>query len=264
MELSSTMVLEELLGVLEQSPSLILEKVVERPANNQKNRGILRSGRVSKKSDFFIYDGSIYNTKSNHEDDNPLTYEGAMEDFNSKIWKQAMDAEMNSMKSNMMWELIDLPVMIKPIGCNWIFKKKRNAEGKMETHKARLVRKGYTQKEGIDYNGTFSLVAMLKSIHILLSIIAALDYEIWQMYVKLAFLNGYLDETIYMAQPTGYVVKRKEQKSIKDKNVLFLIFYVDNILLIGNNMRELSSVKLWLGQKFSMRDLGEASYNFGI
>ena len=69
-------------------------------------------------------------------------------------------------------------------------------DGKVETFKARLVDKGFTQKEGIDYEETFSLVAMLKSIRILLSIAACLDYEIWQMDVKTAFLNINLEEDI--------------------------------------------------------------------
>ena len=85
----------------------------------------------------------------------------------------------------------------------------------METFKARLVAKGFTQKEGIDYEETFSPVTMLKSIRILLSIAAYFDYEIWQMDVKIAFLNGYLDETIYMVQPEGFVAKGQEQKVCK-------------------------------------------------
>ena len=78
-------------------------------------------------------------------------------------------------------------------------------DGNVETFKARLVAKGYTQQEGIDYEETFSSIVMLKSIRILLSIAAALDYEIWKMDVKTAFLNGNLDERIYMAQPDGFV-----------------------------------------------------------
>ena len=85
----------------------------------------------------------------------------------------------------------------------------------METFKARLVAKGYTQKEGFDYEETFSLVAMIKSIIILLSIATHMDYEIWQMDVKTAFLNGSLDETIYMVQLEGFIAKGQQKKVCK-------------------------------------------------
>ena len=77
----------------------------------------------------------------------------------------------------------------------------------METFKARLVAIGFTHKEGIDYEETFSPVAMLKSIRILLSIVAVLDYEILQMDVKTAFLNDHFEENIYMQQPDGFIQK---------------------------------------------------------
>ena len=82
----------------------------------------------------------------------------------------------------------------------------------METYKARLVAKRYTQKEGVEYKETFSPVAMLKSIRILLSIAANLDYKIWQMNVKTTFLNGNLDEEIYMSQLEGFIEQGPEQK----------------------------------------------------
>ena len=87
-----------------------------------------------------------------------------------------------------------MPEGIVPIGCKWIFKKKIGVDGKVETYKARLVAKGYRQRQGVDYDETFSPVAMLKSIRILLAITAHYDYEIWQMDVKTAFLNGNLEE----------------------------------------------------------------------
>ena len=126
-----------------------------------------------------------------------------------------MNQEMESMYSNTVWELVDPPEDVRPIGCKWIFKIKRGIDGKVETFKARLVAKGYTQTEGVDYEETFSPIAMLKSIHILLSIAACLDYEIWKMDVKMDFLNGYLEERIYMMQPEGFVAKGQQQKVCK-------------------------------------------------
>ena len=82
------------------------------------------------------------------------------------------------MCSNQVWNLVEPPKRIKAIGCKWIYKKKRGADRKVKTFKAKLLAKGFTQKEGIDYEETFSLVVMLKSIRILLSIASHFDYKI--------------------------------------------------------------------------------------
>ena len=95
-----------------------------------------------------------------------------------------------------------------------IYKRKRGIDGKVKTFKARLVAKGYTQKEGFDYKETLSVV-MIKSIRILLSITAHMNFEIWQMDIKTTFLNGSLDETIYIIQPEGFIAKVKEKKVCK-------------------------------------------------
>ncbi|KAA0038367.1 gag/pol protein [Cucumis melo var. makuwa] len=110
---------------------------------------------------------------------------------------------------------LDQPNNIKPIGCKWIYKRKRDQVGKVHTFKARLVAKGYTQREEVDYEETFSPVSMLKSIRILLSIATFYDYEIWQMDVNIAFLNGNLEESIYMAKPEEFIKKGQEQKVCK-------------------------------------------------
>ena len=138
-----------------------------------------------------------------------------MGDSDKEEWLKAMNLEMESMYSNSVWEIVDLPDGVKPIGCKWIYKRKIGVDGKVQTFKARLVAKGYTQKEGVDYEETFSPVAMLKSIRTLLSIAVYYDYEIWQMDVKTAFLNGSLDESIYMVQPEGFIVQGQEQKVYK-------------------------------------------------
>ena len=170
-----------------------------------------RSGRLKRPLD--CYEANIVVPDTNDED--PSSYEEAVMDSDKEKWHEAMNQEMESMYSNSVWELVDLPEGFRPIGNKWIYKRKKGADGKVETYKARLVAKGYTQKEGVDYEETFSPIAMLKSIQILLSIAASLDYEIWQMDVKTAFLNGHLDESIYMVQPKGFVAKGQEQKVCK-------------------------------------------------
>ena len=93
---------------------------------------------------------------------------------------------MDSMSENKVWTLSDAPEGVKPIGCKWVFQKKADMEDKIVTYKTRLVAKGYRQRQGVDYDETFSPVAMVKSIRILLTIAAYFDYEIWQMDVKIA------------------------------------------------------------------------------
>jgi len=116
------------------------------------------------------------------------------------------------MRVNQVWNLVDLPLGRKAIGNKWILKIKRKADGSIERYKARLVAKGYTQQEGIDYEETFSPVVRFTSIRLILAIVAHLDLELHQMDVKTAFLNGELDEEIYMEQPVGFVVEGQEHK----------------------------------------------------
>ncbi|KAM2132483.1 hypothetical protein ACFX1Q_013870 [Malus domestica] len=225
-----------------------------------------------------------------------------MSDIDSKRWQEAMKSEMDSMYQNQVWTLVDPPEGIVPVGNKWVFKRKIGIDGNVETYKASLVAKGYRQTEGIDYEENFSPVAMIKSIRILLAIAPYHDYEIWQMDVKTAFLNGYLEEELYMTQPEGFMFKSEKTKVCKlqrsiyglkqaskswnirfdteiktfgftqneDDNcvyqkvvgevVVFLVLYVDDILLFGNDTAILSSVKVWLSKTFHMKDLGDASY----
>ncbi|XP_020081112.1 uncharacterized protein LOC109704749 [Ananas comosus] len=112
-----------------------------------------------------------------HRDD-PKTYNEVIFDIDSEKWLDAMKSEIDSMHSNQVWVLVDPPEGIVPIGCKWIYKRKIGSDGKVETYKARLVSKGYSQRKGIDYQGTFSPVAMLKSIRTLLALAAYYDDEI--------------------------------------------------------------------------------------
>jgi hypothetical protein len=113
-------------------------------------------------------------------------------------WKEAVRSEMDSILSNGTWELSELPFGCKPIGCKWVFKKKLRPEGTIDKYKARLVAKGYTQKEGEDFFYTYSPIARMTTIRLLLSLAASYGLIVHQMDVKTTFLNGELDEKIYM------------------------------------------------------------------
>ena len=107
---------------------------------------------------------------------------------------------------------MDLPPGSKPLGYKWIFKKKMKEDGSIDKYKARLVIKGYKQKEGLDYFDTYSPVTRISSIRMLIAIAAIHNLEIHRMDVKTAFLNGDLDEEIYMEQPEGFIVPGQEKK----------------------------------------------------
>nr|GEV13307.1 putative reverse transcriptase domain-containing protein [Tanacetum cinerariifolium] len=186
----------------------------------------------------------------------PPNYKAALSDPESDKWLKALNMEMSK----------------------WIFKKKTDMAGKVRTFKAHLVAKGYTQTYGVDYGETFSPVADIRAIRILLTITAFYDYEIWQMDVKTAFLNGHLSVDVYMVQPENKRLDVEIKKigftqnpdepcvylKASGSNVAFLILYVDDILLMVNSVTILQKVKSWLCKCFSMKDLGEVAYILAI
>jgi hypothetical protein len=132
-----------------------------------------------------------------------------------------MEEELKSMSSNDVWDLVDIPNGVKPVGCEWVYKTKRDSKGNVKRFKAWLVAKGFTQKEGVDYNETFSPVSKKDSFRIVMALVAYYDLELHQMDVKTVFLNGDLDETIFMAQPEGFVVKGKEPLGCRLKKSIY-------------------------------------------
>ena len=132
-----------------------------------------------------------------------------------------MQSEMKSLSDNEVWELVKLPEGRKAIGCKWIFKTKIDGEGNIERYKARLVAQGFTQKFGVDYDQTFSPVVSFESIRSILAIAAKNGLKLHQMDVKTAFLNGELDEEIFLKQPEGFVVKGYEDHVCKLKRSIY-------------------------------------------
>ncbi|GKD40359.1 retrotransposon protein, putative, ty1-copia subclass [Tanacetum coccineum] len=149
-------------------------------------------------------------------------------------------------------------------------------DGNIHTFKACLIAKGYTQTYKVDYGDTFSPVADIRAIRILLAIAVFYGYEIWQMDVKIAFLNSHLREDVYMVQPKGFDEEIRKigfnqnpdepcvYLKASGSNVAFLVLYVFDILLMGNSVTMLKEAKSWLCKCFSMKDLGEEAYILGI
>jgi hypothetical protein len=122
---------------------------------------------------------------------------------------------MDSIISNGTWELVDRPYGCKPVGCKWVFKKKLRPYGTIDRYKVRLVVKGYTQKEGEKFFDTYSPIARLITIRVLFSLAASHGLLIYQMYIKITFLNLELEEEIYMTQPDRFVEKGQEDNLCK-------------------------------------------------
>ena len=112
------------------------------------------------------------------DQDEPMSYRDAMNDPDSEKWLEAMKSKMDAMYANQVWTLVDQPESVRLIGCKWVFKKKIDMDGNVQTYKSRLVAKGYSQVPGRDFDETFAPVAMVKSIRILLAIVAYYDYKI--------------------------------------------------------------------------------------
>jgi len=139
----------------------------------------------------------------------PITFEEA---YQKDKWKNAIKKEINSIIKNNTWKLTTLPKGHNAIGVKWIFKIKRNAEEEIEKHKARLIVKRYKQQYGVDYEDVFALVARMKIVRLMISLADQKRWKIFQMDVKSAFLNGNLEEKVYVEQRVGFMVKGQEEK----------------------------------------------------
>ncbi|KAJ8499382.1 hypothetical protein OPV22_009934 [Ensete ventricosum] len=148
----------------------------------------------------------------------PISFEEAVE---KEEWQKAMKEEIKSIEKNETWELMDLPKEKKAICLKWVYKTKYNADGSIQKHKARLVAKGYSQQQGIDFDDTFSPVARFETVRTFLALAAYLSWSVYQFDVKSAFLNGDLQEEVFVTQPEGFLVKGHEEKVYKLKKALY-------------------------------------------
>lgn len=151
-------------------------------------------------------------------DNDPIRFDEAVEEAK---WRKAKDEEIDAIERNKTWELTNLPEGHKAIGVKWVYKTKRNAKGEVQRYKARLVAKGYKQREGIDYGEVFAPVARMETIRLMISLAAQSRWKIYQLDVKSAFLNGFLEEGIYVEQPLGYVKEGREDKVYRLTKALY-------------------------------------------
>ena len=130
-----------------------------------------------------------------------------------KVWNDAMGKEIGAFVRTRTWSICDLPAGKVAVGCKWLFTIKYLADGSIERHKARLVAKGYTQQEGVDFFDTFSPVAKMVTVKMLLSLAPKMKWFLHQLDISNAFLNGDLEEEIYMKLPPGYAEIQGEEVS---------------------------------------------------
>ncbi|KAI5332975.1 hypothetical protein L3X38_023104 [Prunus dulcis] len=132
-----------------------------------------------------------------------------------------MEDELQMIEKNETWELVDRPTEKPVIGVKWVYKTKLNLDGSVQKNKERLVAKGYAQKPGLDYNETYAPVARLDTIRTLIALAAKKGWKLFQLDVKSAFLNGVLQEEVYVNQPEGFVIKGKEDKVYRLHKALY-------------------------------------------
>ena len=248
----------------------------------------------------------LYHVKHNNITtimDEPKTFNQATHSISSDEWLQAMREVLNSIHENRTWELTDLPHDRKAIGSKWVFKRKTNENGETVRHKARLVAQGFSQKFGIDYDEVFAPVARSTTMRMLLSVAGVRGYKVRQYDVKTEFLNGILDEEIYLKQPQGFqegnkvyklkkglyglkqaarvwnqtlhesLIRNAFKQSETDKclyiycendQLIFVLIHVDDILVTSNNEHLMQKLLFNVGKDFELKDLGNVKHYLGI
>lgn len=233
----------------------------------------------------------------------PQSLEEAKQRDDWHEWRKAIKGEYSSLLKSDTWTLCELPKNRKAISGKWIFKLKRKSNGDIDKYKARFVAKGFSQREGFDFNETYAPVAKLPTLRILLAIANRYDMHVHQMDVKSAFLNGDLNEEIYMIQPEGFARGKqvcKLNKAIyglkqasrmwnekfhqfitrigfkrcasdyclytKFENDIrcFILLYVDDLLIVCDDLTMINVVKSLLAKEFEMTDIGNADTFLGM
>ncbi|GJX69082.1 retrovirus-related pol polyprotein from transposon TNT 1-94 [Tanacetum coccineum] len=198
------------------------------------------------------------------------------EALKDKSWVVAMQEELNQFVANDVWELVPLPMSQLVIETKWVFRNKLDENDTVSRNKARLVVHGYNQQEGIDYDETYALVARLESIRILLAIACVNDFKLYQMDVKNAFLNSFINKEDYVAQPPrlkAFLIKHEYSMGMvdntlftkKSKSHLIIVqVYVDGIIFGSTSQNLCDDFAKIMHDEFEMSMIGELNFFFGL
>lgn len=236
--------------------------------------------------------------------DEPATYHEAVNSPYARDWMLAIEAELSSHHTNKTWDTdtTQPPPGVHLVDSKWVFKVKRNADGSIKKFKARLVARGFTQREGVDFTETYAPVVKFNTLRAILALAAKLDLHVHQMDVITAFLNGDLDVEIWMRLPGGVaddVVKLRRSlyglkqsprlwnrvldsflqdlgfsvseydtalyiKRMDNEKVLIVAVYVDDLTIFASDLHDLLNLKSALAKRFKMEDMGEISFLLGL
>lgn len=285
------------------TPETIIERESNQISKSIANLKNLRPrDEIRKPKHFDCYETSFMTYPSG--EDEPTTYTEAMQSKNSGKWKDAISKELATLKENNTWTVTEAPDGSTVIDTKWIFKKKMTADGKGCIFKARLVARGFQQTDQFDFSEIYAPVAKLTTLRILIAVANHFSMEINQMDVTGAFLYGDIEETVYLSAPSGlnidkrYVLKlnkaiyglKRSPKNWNDKfnsvmekeglnrsqndsclyyktngrSKLYVLIYVDDLILIGDNTEEVKNLKQKLNENFKMKDIGPVSTYLGI
>ena len=189
----------------------------ELPTDNTTEPTLRRSGRERRPPDFYGVEANTVGELQNE----PASIEDVLQSPKKDKWMNAMEQEMKSLKENEVWELVELPKDRKTVGCRWVYKLKSGPDGSIDRYKARLVAQGFSQKYGTDYDETFCPVVRLESLRTMIALAVQHGLKLHQVDVTTAFLNGKLEEEVYMRQPEGFVAKGQERLVCKLKKSIY-------------------------------------------
>eukprot|EP00253_Pinus_taeda_P022479 PITA_22479 len=178
-----------------------------------------------------------------------------------------MDEELEQIERNNTWELVPRAKDKNVIGTKWVFKNKLNENGEVIRNKARVVCKWYAHQEGIDFEETFSPVARLEAIRMFLALSSFQNFKVFQMDVKSAFLNGDLEEEIYIEQPDGFILENDPNLVCRLKKALYGLKQAQGLddIIFGSNEEAMSqNFALVMKKEFEMSLLGELTYFLGL